>query len=70
MTKSVTTDATAPAALGVSDFCKMHGISRALFYLLLRDGGGPRVMRVRGRTLISAEAAADWRRQMEVASAA
>jgi predicted DNA-binding transcriptional regulator AlpA len=53
------------AALGVTELCRSHGISRALFYLLLRDGTGPRVMRVRGRVLISAEAAREWREQME-----
>ena len=53
------------AALGVTEFCRSHGISRGLFYLLLREGNGPRVMRVRGRVLISAEAAREWREQME-----
>ena len=57
--------APARAALGVTEFCRSHGISRALFYLLLRDGTGPRVMRVRGRVLISDEAARAWREQME-----
>ena len=49
----------------VKQFCTAHGISRALFYILLKEGSGPRVMRVRGRTLISNEAAKDWQRQME-----
>ena len=53
------------AALSVTEFCMSHGISRALFYLLLRDGSGPRVMRVRGRVLISTEAASEWRQRME-----
>lgn len=53
------------AALSVTEFCESHGISRALFYLLLRDGSGPRVMRVRGRVLISTEAAGEWRQRME-----
>jgi hypothetical protein len=53
------------AALSVTEFCVSHGISRALFYLLLRDGSGPRVMRVRGRVLISIEAAGEWRQRME-----
>lgn len=55
----------ARAAVGVTEFCRSHGISRALFYLLQRDGTGPRVMRVRGRVLISAEASRAWREQME-----
>lgn len=52
-------------ALTVGEFCRSHGISRALFYLVLRDGTGPRVMRVRRRVLISIEAAREWRNRME-----
>jgi hypothetical protein len=55
----------APAALSVDEFCTAHRISRALFYLLQKDGSGPRLMRVRGRTLITTESAADWRKCME-----
>ena len=51
----------------VSDFCGAHGISRALLYKLLRDGRGPRIMKVGRRTLISREAAEEWRRRMETA---
>ena len=58
-----------PATLTVGQFCLTHNISRALLYLLLRNGRGPRVMKAGRRTLISAEAAADWRRAMETASA-
>ena len=57
-----------PAALSVGEFCEAHRISRALFYLLRREGSGPRVMNVGRRTLITAEAAAEWRRQMEAAT--
>ncbi len=52
----------------VADFCGAHGISRALFYKLLREGRGPRVMKVGRRTLISREAAEQWRRRMEGAA--
>jgi hypothetical protein len=52
-------------ALSVVGFCRAHDISRALFYLLLKRGGGPRVMRVGGRTLVSTKAAAEWRDAME-----
>jgi len=52
-------------AISVADFCKSHGISRALFYLLLKDGRAPVVMKINRRTLISAEAAAAWRKRME-----
>jgi predicted DNA-binding transcriptional regulator AlpA len=57
------------AASSVSEFCQAHGISRGMFYNLVRDGRGPRVMKVGTRTLISHEAAADWRRQMEAEAA-
>lgn len=52
----------------VSDFCREHGISRGLFYILLRDGRGPRIMKAGRRTLISHEAAAEWRERMETAT--
>jgi len=34
-------------------------------YHLVNAGKGPRLMKVGRRTLISVEAAADWRREME-----
>jgi len=60
----------APAAFSVHEFCRAHSISRALFYLLQRRKTGPRVMRVGRRTLITAEAAENWRREMEAATTA
>ena len=54
----------------VSDFCRAHGISRALFYKLLRKGRAPCIMKVGRRTLISQEAAEEWQRQMETAGQA
>jgi hypothetical protein len=53
----------------VSEFCEAHGrMSRTLFYKLVNEGKGPRLMKIGRRTLISQEAAADWRRQMEAAT--
>jgi len=52
-------------AYSILQFCSAHSISRALFYLLLKDGRAPAVMKVGRRTLISAEAAAAWRKRME-----
>lgn len=49
----------------VKQFCKDHNISRSMFYKLLQQGQGPRLMAVGRRRLISNEAAADWRQQME-----
>jgi predicted DNA-binding transcriptional regulator AlpA len=57
------------AAYSVVEFARLHGLSRAHVYNLMRDGAGPRVMRAGRRTLISAEAAADWRRNLEACSA-
>lgn len=52
-------------AFNVMTFCESHGISRSLFYGLVSQGRGPRLMKVGKRTLISAEAAAEWRARME-----
>lgn len=52
-------------AYNVDTFCDRHAISRAYLYLLWKRGQGPRFMQVGARRLISREAAADWRRQME-----
>jgi len=52
-------------ALSIAEFCRRHGISRAHFYNLSKNGDGPALMRVGRRTLISVEAAAEWRRRME-----
>ena len=53
-----------PAAT-VAQFCADHSISRTHFYQLIKDGKGPRLMRLGRRVLVSDEAAADWRRDME-----
>ena len=53
------------SAFSIPDFCSAHDISRAMFYLLLRDGRAPAIMKIGRRTLISAEAAAAWRKRME-----
>jgi len=52
-------------AYDVEGFCAAHSISRALFYKLLKEGKGPRMMRVSRRPLITREAAAEWRERME-----
>ncbi len=56
------------AAFSVAEFCREHGISRGLFYNMLREGRGPHVIKAGRRTLISHEAAAEWRRRMEGAA--
>ena len=62
---------TSPAAFTftVPEFCERHRLSRALFYTLLREGRAPAIIKAGRRTLISAEAAARWRRDMEAVSA-
>jgi hypothetical protein len=50
----------------VTEFCREHGISRGL--RLVREGLGPRVAKAGRRTLITAEAAAEWRHRMEAAA--
>ena len=52
-------------AFSVKEFCLAHGISQSFYFKLRAAGQGPRVMQVGSRTLISDEAAADWRRRME-----
>lgn len=59
---------TSPVTLSVSEFCLAHRIGRTHFYAMLKQGRAPRLMRVGRRVLISAEAAADWRREMEQAT--
>jgi predicted DNA-binding transcriptional regulator AlpA len=51
--------------LSVPAFLAEHGISRSLFYRLLHQGRGPRITKIAGRTLVSAQAAAEWRARME-----
>ena len=55
-------------AFTIPQFCESHGISRALFYVMRRDGRAPRIMKVGRRTLIARESAEAWRRAMEEGS--
>ncbi len=56
------------AAFSVAEFCRELGISRGFFYQLLKDAKGPKTMKLGRRTLISCEAADDWRKRMESAT--
>jgi len=65
------TAASAPPQLlaySIKQFCELHGLSLDFFFRLRRRGLGPRVMKVGARTLISVEAAADWRAERERAA--
>ena len=54
-----------PSLQSVPEFCTDNGVSRSLFYRLVKEGRGPRLTKVARRTLISSEAAAEWRSRME-----
>ena len=56
-------------AMSISEFARLHGISQDQFFKMQREKWGPTVMHVGSRTLISHEAAAEWRRQREQAAA-
>jgi hypothetical protein len=56
------------AAYSIGEFCQAHGISIDTYFRMRRAGFGPVTMKVGGRTLISAESAAAWRREREGAS--
>jgi hypothetical protein len=55
-------------AMSIREFCRLHGISEDEFYKMQREKWGPVVMHVGSRTLISHEAAVDWRRAREAAA--
>ena len=57
-------------ALSIDEFCAAYNLSRGFFYKLKQRGEAPRIMHLGGRQLISREAAADWVREREAASAA
>jgi predicted DNA-binding transcriptional regulator AlpA len=66
---TINSGVTSKAALSIDEFCSQHGISRATFYNLKKAGKAPLEMHVGTRRLISVEAAATWRRQMEAQAA-
>jgi predicted DNA-binding transcriptional regulator AlpA len=55
-------------AYSINEFCALHNISRSTYYNLKKSGQAPKEMVVMGRRLISDEAGAQWRRQMEAAA--
>jgi hypothetical protein len=57
------------AAYSLNEFCEDHRISRSMLYKLWAAGIGPRFMHVGTRVIITDEAAADWRRDREAATA-
>jgi predicted DNA-binding transcriptional regulator AlpA len=57
-------------AYSIAEFARAFRLSRATVYNMWRDGDGPQRMRVRGRVLISRDAAERWRRQVEASAGA
>jgi hypothetical protein len=57
------------AAFTVGEFCDAHRIGRTALYAFWNRGRGPRYFWNGARRLISAEAAAEWRHQMETEAA-
>ena len=51
-----------PVAYTIGEFCYAHRISTAYYYKQRKLGFGPQEMILGRRRIISAEAAADWRR--------
>ena len=51
------------ACYSIRQFCAAHGISEDMFFKIQRQGFAPKTMRVGARTLISIEAAAEWRHE-------
>jgi predicted DNA-binding transcriptional regulator AlpA len=54
-------------ALSIPEFCEAHGFSEGMFYKMKKQGLTPREMKVGTRTLITFEAAADWRAERQAA---
>jgi predicted DNA-binding transcriptional regulator AlpA len=68
--ETINSNVTGKKAFSITEFCQLHGISRATYYNLKKIGKSPREMEVLGRKLISDESGAAWRRQMEKPEAA
>ena len=52
----------------IESFCRANGISVTTYFVMKRQGKGPREMKVGKRILITPEAEADWRRAREAES--
>jgi hypothetical protein len=49
----------------INEYCTALGISRGTFYNRLKDGTGPKVMKVGSRSIITPEAHEEFRRRCE-----
>ena len=66
--REIQTMQTEKLGYSIDQFCLLHSISRGTLYNFWKAGVGPRWMAAGGRRLISAEAAAEWRREREAAA--
>ena len=55
----------ADGSFTVDEWCKRRKVCRATFYNLQKARKGPKIMKVGSRTLVSAEADDEWRRERE-----
>lgn len=51
-------------AFSVPEFCFAHNICRATLFNLLKAGAGPKLLKVGRRSLITADAAREWRERL------
>ena len=58
---------TDPIAFTIAEFADAHRISRSTFYNLLKAGDGPRVCKIGRRSIITREAADEWRARLSAA---
>lgn len=49
----------------IETFCAANRISQSYFFTLMREGRGPKIIKLGKRVLISPEAEAAWRRARE-----
>ena len=56
-------------SFSINDFCEMHSISRAYFYLLLKDGKAPKTFRLGRHMRITEQANNEWLANLEAAAA-
>lgn len=47
-------------ALTVEEFCEKYRISKSGAYKLIREGNGPKIVKLGRRTLIPTRSASDW----------
>jgi hypothetical protein len=54
----------------IAEFCRRHSINRSFYFSLRKKGLGPRELRLGKRVFVSKEAARQWVKEREAATAA